>query len=71
MRYAQKKPGQKLHLVYELPEGGITQPVCGINVDNFRLTINVPLGKACGNCLRRLNSKKYNSNDFLRPYFNN
>lgn len=70
MRYAQRKSGQKLHLVYELPEGGVTNPVCNTKTDNFRMTINVPLGNACRNCLRRLNSKKYNSNDFLRPYFN-
>jgi len=69
MRYAQVHKKQKLHLVYELPNGDVTQPVCGKKADNFRMTINMPLGNACKNCLRRLNSKAYNENEFLRTYF--
>jgi len=69
MRYAQIKPGNKLHLVYELPMGGVTNPICGIKVNgNYRMTINVPMGNACKNCLRRLNSKAYNESKFLHQY---
>ena len=70
MKYGQRKAGQKLHLVYELPEGKVTNPICNIKTNGFRMIINVPLGNACKNCLKRLNSKKYNCNDFLRPYYN-
>jgi hypothetical protein len=68
MRYAQTKSGNKLHLVYELPLGGVTNPVCGIKVNHYRMTINVPLGKACKNCLRRSNSKTFNERKFLHQY---
>ena len=64
MRYAQVKGGQKLHLVYEPGEGEddqrlvkaghVSLPLCGRYVPpaGFRMTINVPLGNACRNCLR-------------------
>lgn len=69
MRYAQQKRGQKLHLAYDLPTGGLTQPICGKKVDGYRLTINVPMGQSCQNCRRRINSKRFNPNEFLMPYF--
>lgn len=69
MRYAQEKRGQKLHLVYELPEGGLTQPICGRKVGGYRATFNVPLGHSCKNCNRRYHSKSFDSNKFLLPYF--
>ena len=69
MRYAQIKSGRKLHLVYNLPTGGFTQPVCGLHVNGYRMNINVPLGNACKNCLRRINSKAYNEKKFIRAYF--
>ncbi len=61
MRYAQNKGGQKLHLVCEPGEvykgitvrkGFIGLPLCGLKPTEYRMTINVPLGHACKNCLR-------------------
>jgi hypothetical protein len=63
MRYAQIRGGQKLHLVYEPGEGidsahlmaagFLSDPLCGRTFDgNYRMTINMPLGAACKNCLR-------------------
>jgi len=68
MRYMQIKNGQKLHLVYEpgegvdmqhlVPKGHLGLPLCGRKLDNldykdgYRMTINVPLGYACKNCLK-------------------
>ena len=64
MRYAQVRSGQKLHLVYEPGEGvddqhlvkagHVSYPLCGRYVPpaGFRMTINMPLGNACRNCLR-------------------
>ena len=65
MKYMQIKGGQKLHLVYEAGEGKddqhlimagyISAPICGRGFDKnggARMTTNVPLGKACKNCLR-------------------
>jgi hypothetical protein len=54
MRYAQHKTGQKLHLVFETKDY-VSSPVCGKNIDNYRMTINVPMGNACKNCLRIYN----------------
>lgn len=67
MRYIQIKRGQKLHLAYEAGEGKedaslikaghISAPICGRGFDengSFRMTINVPMGKACKNCLRAI-----------------
>ena len=51
MRYAQITGGRKLHLVFEA-EDFISQPICGIKTNNYRMTINVPLAHACYNCLR-------------------
>jgi len=70
MRYAQIKSGLKLHLVYELPTGGVTQPICGKGTNGYRMTINVPLANACKNCLRIINSKSFDANKFLQSYFN-
>lgn len=68
----QIKSGQKLHLVYEAGEGidsqhlisagRISAPICGRGFDKnggFRMTINVPLGQACKNCIRVYNSRNY------------
>ena len=63
MRYAQIKSGHKLHLVYEPGEGRddskivragyVSLPLCGKPAPTgYRMTINVPLGNACKNCLR-------------------
>lgn len=61
MIYAQEKSGQKLHLACEAGEeyrgqiirrGSLSDPLCGRKVEHYRMTINVPLGKACKNCLR-------------------
>ena len=54
MRYAQEKLGQKLHLVHERADGGVgLEALCGrYAAGGWRMTINVPLGHACRNCLR-------------------
>jgi len=70
MRYMRIKKGQKLHLVYEAGEGKddtnlikknhVSAPICGRGFDeqgNFNMTINVPLGKACKNCIRVYNAR--------------
>jgi len=69
MRYAQIKSGKKLHLICEAGEvywGEIIRkdhqsaPLCKTSAfhGNYRMTINVPLGNACKNCLRVYNSGK-------------
>lgn len=69
MRYAQVKGGQKLHLVFEagegwddqhlVPAGHLSAPICGRRLppEGYRLTINVPMGAACKNCLRAARAK--------------
>jgi hypothetical protein len=63
MRYAQVEEGQQLHLVYGpgegpsldklTPAGHLGAPLCGRPYPGYyRMTINVPLGHACKNCLR-------------------
>lgn len=62
MRYAQFKRGQKLHLVYEpgdgcsdavVQAGEMSWPLCGRRGgDHYRMSVNLPLGHACHNCLR-------------------
>lgn len=69
MRYMQHKGGQKLHIVYELGDAGFTQPVCGKKMNGYRMTINVPLGNACKNCLRRINSRTFDPDQFIRSHF--
>lgn len=49
MRYAQIKSGGKLHLILE-SEGYLSNPICGIKAQHYRMTINVPLGHACLRC---------------------
>ena len=60
--YAQFRAGQKLHLVYEpgegygdqiIRKGELSWPLCGRREDRpYRMTINMPLGRACHNCQR-------------------
>ena len=69
MKYVQIKSGQKLHLIYELPTG-LTQPLCGIKTNHYRMTVNIPMGHSYKNCNRIANSKGFNPNEFLREYFN-
>lgn len=68
MIYAQEKKKQKLHLAYQIGDR-LTNPVCGRTVEKYRMTINVPMGEACKNCLNRLKSKSFNEKEFLKPYF--
>ncbi len=70
MIYLQQKSGQKLHLVYQLPTDGFTQPICGKKFKSYRMTINVPLNNACKNCIKIINSRSFNVNNFIKPYFN-
>jgi hypothetical protein len=67
MIYAQIKSGQKLHLACEPGEeyrgeiiraGYISAPLCRTSHfrGRYRMTINVPLGNACKNCLRAVPS---------------
>lgn len=67
MIYAQIKSGNKLHLVYELPSG-LSNPVCGIAANNYRMTINVPLGHSCKNYRKRINSKSFDDKKFINAY---
>lgn len=56
-RYAQHRAGQKLHLARIIYNHGFTVALlarCGKRVDRWRLTINLPMGCACKNCLRTL-----------------
>ena len=69
MRYAQVKSGQKLHLVFELHNESLTNPICGRKVEGYRMTINLPLGNACKNCQKRANSKSFSINQFIRKYY--
>ena len=64
MRYIQHKAGQKLHLAFEV-EGKLTHPVCGRKFDNYRMSINMPLGNSCKKCGQRFNSKNFNSERFI------
>jgi hypothetical protein len=65
MRYAQYRAGNKLHLVYEPGEGHtdviragfLSAPLCGKRGQQYRMTINVPLGHACRNCQRVYRSR--------------
>ena len=68
MRYIQHKSGQKLHLVFEIETSinGLTQPICGRKFNNFRMSINVPLGNSCKKCNQRLNSKDFDSKEFIK-----
>ena len=55
-RYAQHRGGQKLHLAEAVGESQIkTRVLCGRVFDKFRMTINLPLGHACKNCIRQAN----------------
>jgi len=67
MIYLQQKSGQQLHLVYEI-ENGFTQPICGFKVSGYRMTINVPMGHACKRCTKRINSSKFNPNEFIKKF---
>lgn len=51
--YAQVHGGQKLHIAEKLADGTVeTLSFCGLTPERWCMTINVPLGYACGNCLR-------------------
>jgi hypothetical protein len=65
MRYIQHKAGQKLHLAFEI-EGKLTHPICGRKFNNYRMSINVPLGNSCKKCGQRLNNKNFNMVEFIR-----
>ena len=67
MRYAQLKAGKRLHLVYEagegvdaqhlVPAGHLSPPLCHTNYfkGEYRMSINLPLGNACKNCVKIFN----------------
>lgn len=53
MRYAQEKPGLKLHLVDEVNGDVMRRALCGRVAENdWGMTINLPMGMACRNCVR-------------------
>ena len=54
MRYAQEKRRQKLHLVHTRDDEPELRAICGRRVRRWRITINLPMGMACRNCLRCL-----------------
>lgn len=55
-RYAQEYGGQKLHLVKEMNSREVSYgALCGrkpVSRGTWRMSINVPLGYACKNCVR-------------------
>ena len=69
MIYAQISSGQRLHLAYEPGEGKddaniiragfLSAPLCGrrLNGRGYRMTCNMPLGRACRSCNRVLNAR--------------
>jgi hypothetical protein len=58
LRFAQQKAGQKLHLVYDFGDNSVSRKaLCGKSPDQWRMTINLPMGMACHNCLRVHQSK--------------
>ena len=57
MRYAQIKSGLKLHLVHEYDDNTVGQPICGMYAPNYHMSINLPLGHACKNCIRVFNAR--------------
>ena len=51
-RYAQRKSGQKLHIVQDFGNGTVAAiALCGAAYP-WRMTINVPMAHACHNCWR-------------------
>lgn len=51
--YAQERRGQRLHIVEDFGERGVSRRApCGRAAD-WRLTINVPMGMCCKTCSRR------------------
>ena len=56
MKYAQIREGMKLHLVNDYGDLGLGATLCGISPQFYRLTVNVPMGNACRNCMRIYNA---------------
>lgn len=52
MTYAQERFGMKLHLVDVVNGRPMLTALCGRTVGSWRMTINLPLGHACRNCVR-------------------
>jgi hypothetical protein len=54
MMYAQEKGGQKLHLVHIIDGRAMLTALCGREPKNgfWGMTINLPMGHACQNCIR-------------------
>jgi hypothetical protein len=71
MRYAQHRSGQKLHIVYDLGDLGLTQPICGRVFKRFRMTINAPLGHCCRACMKREVAASFDKDEFISQYFVN
>lgn len=55
-RYAQEYGGQKLHLVEDYGNGCVSSlSLCGrqpLKRGKWRMTINIPMGYACKNCVK-------------------
>lgn len=58
MSYAQERIGQKLHIVQRYPQGAVSDPLCGRHIKRWRMTINMPMGWTCKNCLRILRKRR-------------
>jgi hypothetical protein len=67
LRYAQEYGGQQLHLVTNYGDGKVAfRAACGrtpARRGTWRMTINVPLGHACKNCLRVLQTRRDGGHD--------
>lgn len=70
--YAQIKKGGKLHVAYFLPNGSLTQPVCGQPLppdqNQYRMTVNLPLSNACSKCVSKMRDEKFDENKFVKQY---
>ena len=59
-RYAQRAAGLQLHIAEMYADGTVeTVAMCGVRaLENWRLTITVPLGRACKRCTRCFGEKE-------------
>jgi hypothetical protein len=51
--YAQERKGQRLHIVRDFGDRGVSaRAPCGRSAEQWRLTINLPMGMCCKTCSR-------------------
>ena len=57
MKYVLIKSGLKLHIAFEFTDYKMSPPICGVKANSYSMSINVPLARACKNCLRVTDKK--------------